>query len=111
MLDSMNSMCCSGNVGMLFFCETFYVGQIEMSNDELYSSSVRQFSVSVSDRYPTRDWRTVASFTAAEKRGLQTFNITSNVTSKFLRVMPQFLPLNSDVVTSSSVDYTVFAVI
>lgn len=67
-------------------CEPVQVSRIEMSNDELYSSSVRQFSVSVSDRYPTRDWRTVASFTAAEKRGLQTFNITSNVTSKFLRL-------------------------
>lgn len=60
--------------------------QIDLANFELFSSSPRDFSVSLSDRFPTRDWRSVGHFTAQDERDIQSFNLDPHLFGKFIKV-------------------------
>ncbi|PSN48592.1 hypothetical protein C0J52_14658 [Blattella germanica] len=59
---------------------------IELANFELFSSSPRDFSVSLSDRFPSRDWRSVGHFTAQDERDIQSFNLDPHLFGKFIKV-------------------------
>ena len=63
-----------------------YLLQLELSNDELYSSSPREFAVYLTDRYPTREWNKVGQFTAESRRGPQSFHLPTVVFGKFVKV-------------------------
>ncbi|XP_037082353.1 SUN domain-containing ossification factor-like [Pollicipes pollicipes] len=67
-------------------CEGIQASRLELSNDELYSSSPREFAVYLTDRYPTREWSRVGQFTAEERRGPQTFHLPTVVFGKFVKV-------------------------
>lgn len=60
--------------------------QIDLANFELFSSSPRDFSVSLSDRFPSRDWRNVGHFTAQDERDIQSFNLDPHLFGKFVKV-------------------------
>lgn len=60
--------------------------QIDLANFELFSSSPRDFSVSLSDRFPSRDWRSVGHFTAQDERDIQSFNLDPHLFGKFIKV-------------------------
>ena len=60
--------------------------QIELANFELFSSSPRDFSVSISDRFPSRDWRSVGHFTAQDERDIQSFTLDPHLFGKFIKV-------------------------
>lgn len=60
--------------------------QIDLANFELFSSPPRDFSVSLSDRFPTRDWRSVGHFTAQNQRDMQSFNLDPHLLGKFIKV-------------------------
>ncbi|CAG2067496.1 unnamed protein product, partial [Timema podura] len=61
--------------------------QIELANFELFSSSPREFSVFVSDRYPTRDWQLAGQFTASDERTVQSFTLPpGDMFSKYIKV-------------------------
>lgn len=60
--------------------------QIDLANFELFSSSPRDFSVWLSDRFPSRDWRSVGHFTAQDERDIQSFSLDPHLFGKFIKV-------------------------
>uniref|UniRef100_A0A6B2EC47 Putative conserved secreted protein n=1 Tax=Phlebotomus kandelakii TaxID=1109342 RepID=A0A6B2EC47_9DIPT len=67
-------------------CEAIRAEKIELANFELYSSSPKDFSISVSNRFPTREWLNVGQFTAKDERNVQKYNLHPLVFGKFIRV-------------------------
>ncbi|KAK6616898.1 hypothetical protein RUM43_014868 [Polyplax serrata] len=67
-------------------CEAIQAKQLDLANFELFSSSPKHFSVSVSHRFPTRDWSNVGKFTAQDSRDVQTFNLYPHLFGKFVKV-------------------------
>lgn len=67
-------------------CETIQATHIEMANYELFSSTPKEFTVYFSDVYPADDWKLVGSFTAADSRTLQAFDLNQVGFGKFIRV-------------------------
>lgn len=62
--------------------------QIELANFELFSSSPKDFSVLISDRFPSRDWIVVGQFTAKDEKSIQSFNLQQSepVFTKYIKV-------------------------
>lgn len=67
-------------------CEAIRAEKIELANFELFSSSPKDFTVAVSNRFPTRDWSTVGQFTAKDERDVQHFDLHPHLFGKFVRV-------------------------
>nr|CAD7259288.1 unnamed protein product [Timema shepardi] len=68
-------------------CEAIQAKKIELANFELFSSSPREFSVFVSDRYPTRDWQLAGQFIASDERTVQSFTLPpGDMFSKYIKV-------------------------
>lgn len=67
-------------------CEAIQTKRIDLANYELFSSSPRDFVVSVSDRYPTRDWSIVGKFTAKDERDIQSFDLDTHIFGKYIKV-------------------------
>ncbi|XP_062548549.1 uncharacterized protein LOC134213482 isoform X2 [Armigeres subalbatus] len=67
-------------------CEPIQAERVELANFELFSSSPKEFSVSVSNRFPTRDWSNVGQFTAKDERDVQSFKLHPHLFGKFVRV-------------------------
>ncbi|XP_024943001.1 uncharacterized protein LOC107269622 isoform X2 [Cephus cinctus] len=67
-------------------CEAIQAKKIELANFELFSSSPKDFSVFVSDRFPTRDWSPVGQFTAKDERDIQSFPLHPQLFGKFIKV-------------------------
>ncbi|KAG8183665.1 hypothetical protein JTE90_010139 [Oedothorax gibbosus] len=67
-------------------CETVQATQIELANFELFSSCPREFAVYSSDNFPTRDWVLLGTFTAAELRVLQSFELKQEGFGKFIKI-------------------------
>ncbi|XP_018322013.1 SUN domain-containing ossification factor [Agrilus planipennis] len=66
-------------------CEAIQAKQIDLANFELFSSSPKDFSIYVSDRFPTRDWSNVGHFTAKDERDIQTFDLHPYLFGKFIK--------------------------
>ena len=56
-------------------CQDILVSQVVLGNYEFFSSMYKDIRVSVSDRFPTQNWRELGQFTAQNIRDIQTFNI------------------------------------
>lgn len=67
-------------------CEAIQAKKIELANFELFSSSPKDFSVYVSDRFPTRDWSSVGHFTAKDERDIQNFVLQPHLFGKFIKI-------------------------
>lgn len=67
-------------------CEAIQAKKIELANFELFSSSPKDFSVHVSDRFPTRDWSPVGQFTGKDQRDIQSFPLSPQLFGKFIKV-------------------------
>lgn len=67
-------------------CEAIQAKKIELANFELFSSSPKDFSVYVSDRFPTKDWSPVGHFTAKDVKDIQSFVLHSHFFGKFIKV-------------------------
>ena len=67
-------------------CEAIQAKKIELANFELFSSSPKDFSVYVSDRFPTRDWSSVGHFTAKDERDIQSFTLNPHLFGKFIKI-------------------------
>ncbi|XP_033218949.1 SUN domain-containing ossification factor [Belonocnema kinseyi] len=67
-------------------CEAIQAKKIELANFELFSSSPKDFSVYVSDRFPTRDWSSVGHFTAKDERDIQNFALQPHLFGKFIKI-------------------------
>ncbi|KAL1491070.1 hypothetical protein ABEB36_011723 [Hypothenemus hampei] len=67
-------------------CEAIQLKKIDIANYELFSSSPKEFSVWVSDRFPTRDWSFIGLFTAKDERDVQQFEIDTETFGKYVKV-------------------------
>lgn len=67
-------------------CEAIQAEHIDLANFELFSSSPKNFSVSVSNRFPTRDWSNVGKFIAKDERYVQSFDLYPHLFGKYVRV-------------------------
>lgn len=67
-------------------CEAIQAEHIDLANFELFSSSPKNFSVSVSNRFPTRDWSVVGKFIAKDERYVQNFDLHPHLFGKYVRV-------------------------
>ncbi|RZC40645.1 SUN domain-containing ossification factor, partial [Asbolus verrucosus] len=67
-------------------CEAIQAKKIDLANFELFSSSPKDFVVSVSDRFPTREWSNVGQFTAKDERDVQSFDLHPHLFGKYIKV-------------------------
>lgn len=67
-------------------CEAIQAKKIDLANFELFSSSPKDFSVSVSDRFPSREWSNVGQFTAKDERDIQSFDLHPHLFGKYIKV-------------------------
>ncbi|XP_076629546.1 uncharacterized protein LOC143345876 isoform X3 [Colletes latitarsis] len=67
-------------------CEAIQAKKIELANFELFSSLPKDFSVYISDRFPTRDWSLVGQFTAKDVKDIQSFVLQPHLFGKFIKV-------------------------
>lgn len=67
-------------------CEAIQAKKIELANFELFSSSPKDFSVYISDRFPMRDWSLVGQFTAKDIKDTQSFVLQPHLFGKFIKV-------------------------
>lgn len=67
-------------------CEAIQAKKIDLANFELFSSSPKDFTVSVSDRFPSREWSSVGQFQAKDERDVQSFNLHPHLFGKFIKV-------------------------
>ncbi|KAJ6650073.1 SUN domain-containing ossification factor [Pseudolycoriella hygida] len=67
-------------------CEAIQAEIIDLANFELFSSSPKNFTVSVSNRFPTREWSNAGRFTAKDERDIQSFDLFPHLFGKYVRV-------------------------
>nr|XP_018667956.1 SUN domain-containing ossification factor-like isoform X2 [Ciona intestinalis] len=65
---------CSANIWFVVeLCEPIQIRQLQVANLELFSSAPHIFDISISERYPAREWRPLGTFEARNERTVQTF--------------------------------------
>lgn len=67
-------------------CEAIQAEIIDLANFELFSSSPKNFSIGVANRFPTRDWSQVGKFNALDSRDIQSFDLNPHLFGKYVRV-------------------------
>lgn len=70
-------------------CEDILVEQVVLGNFEYFSSNFKEFSVSVSDRFPVprNRWTNLGEFHGDNSKDLQTFDISNpQIWAKYLRI-------------------------
>ncbi|CAK9435689.1 uncharacterized protein LODBEIA_P04160 [Lodderomyces beijingensis] len=68
-------------------CQDILVGQVSLGNFEFFSSMFKDIKVSVSDRFPAKEWKEIGIYQAQNSRELQSFNIENPlIWARFLRV-------------------------
>ncbi|XP_033848018.1 SUN domain-containing ossification factor isoform X2 [Periophthalmus magnuspinnatus] len=67
-------------------CEPIQVKQLDIANFELFSSTPKDFLVSLSDRYPTNKWVKLGTFHARDKRTVQSFPLDEQLYAKYVKV-------------------------
>ncbi|PJF18370.1 hypothetical protein PSACC_01798 [Paramicrosporidium saccamoebae] len=68
-------------------CQDIRIDTLILANFEYFSSTVREFRVSVSKRYPAVGWREVGQFVAENGRGEQVFRVEgAEMYTRYLRI-------------------------
>ncbi|KAI4149269.1 MAG: hypothetical protein LQ340_004718 [Diploschistes diacapsis] len=70
-------------------CNDILIDTIVLGNFEFFSSTFRQFRVSVSDRYPVKSdkWKEIGTFEARNTRGVQAFLVENGIIwARYLRI-------------------------
>ncbi|XP_041125920.1 SUN domain-containing ossification factor-like isoform X3 [Polyodon spathula] len=67
-------------------CEPIQVKQLDIANFELFSSTPKDFLVSISDRYPTNKWVKLGTFHGRDERTVQTFPLDEQLYAKYVKV-------------------------
>uniref|UniRef100_A0A670XVZ4 SUN domain containing ossification factor n=1 Tax=Pseudonaja textilis TaxID=8673 RepID=A0A670XVZ4_PSETE len=67
-------------------CEPIQVKQLDIANHELFSSTPKDFLVSISDRYPTNKWIKLGTFHARDERNVQSFPLDEQMYAKYAKV-------------------------
>ncbi|XP_072504703.1 SUN domain-containing ossification factor isoform X2 [Notamacropus eugenii] len=67
-------------------CEPIQVKQFDIANYELFSSTPKDFLVSISDRYPTSKWIKLGTFHGRDERTVQSFPLDEQMYAKYVKV-------------------------
>lgn len=67
-------------------CEAIQASKVELANTELFSSPLKEVTLSVSSRFPTREWTTLGRYQTKNERDVQVFELESSIFGKFVRV-------------------------
>uniref|UniRef100_A0A8C5BLC4 SUN domain-containing ossification factor n=1 Tax=Gadus morhua TaxID=8049 RepID=A0A8C5BLC4_GADMO len=83
---------CSNKIWFVIeLCEPIQVKQLDIANFELFSSTPRDFLVSISDRYPTNKWVKLGTFHARDERTVQSFPLDEQLYAKYVKVLLLFI--------------------
>uniref|UniRef100_UPI0037E70BF1 SUN domain-containing ossification factor-like isoform X2 n=1 Tax=Semicossyphus pulcher TaxID=241346 RepID=UPI0037E70BF1 len=78
---------CSNKIWFIIeLCEPIQVKQLDIANFELFSSTPKDFLVSISDRYPTNKWLKLGTFHARDERTVQIFPLDEHLYAKYVKV-------------------------
>ncbi|XP_044752940.1 SUN domain-containing ossification factor isoform X2 [Coccinella septempunctata] len=67
-------------------CEAIQAKKIDIANFELFSSTPKEFTVSIGDRFPSREWTTVGQFMAKDERDVQSFDLNPHLFGRYIKV-------------------------
>ncbi|KAG5682956.1 hypothetical protein PVAND_012273 [Polypedilum vanderplanki] len=68
-------------------CDSIQAQRVELANFELFSSPLKSVSISLSNRFPTREWTIAGHFDAKSERDVQSFDLKDvTLFGKFVRV-------------------------
>ncbi|XP_071111717.1 SUN domain-containing ossification factor-like isoform X1 [Haliotis cracherodii] len=67
-------------------CEPIQVKTVEIASLELFSSQPKTFRVSLSDRFPAKDWRELGEYEATQEKTAQAFQVDDQQFVKFVKV-------------------------
>ncbi|XP_070602948.1 SUN domain-containing ossification factor isoform X2 [Erythrolamprus reginae] len=72
-------------------CEPIQVKQLDIANHELFSSTPKDFLVSISDRYPTSKWVKLGTFHARDERNVQSFPLDEQMYAKYAKMFIKYI--------------------
>ncbi|XP_068196500.1 SUN domain-containing ossification factor-like isoform X2 [Antennarius striatus] len=83
---------CSNKLWFIIeLCEPVQVKQLDIANFELFSSSPKDFLVSISDRYPTNKWLKLGTFHARDERTVQSFPLDEHLYAKYVKMFTKYM--------------------
>jgi len=83
----LNQCKATSNFVVVELCEDILIDEVLIGNLEFFSSVFKDIKISVSDRYPSPNWKVIGEFEAENLRKLQTFHISDpKIWAKFLKV-------------------------
>ena len=72
---------------ILELCDDILVDTVVLANYEFFSSIFRTFRISVSDRYPAKQWREIGTYEAANTREVQAFAVENPlIWARYLKI-------------------------
>ncbi|XP_010593244.1 SUN domain-containing ossification factor isoform X3 [Loxodonta africana] len=78
---------CSAKIWFVIeLCEPIQVKQLDIANYELFSSTPKDFLVSISDRYPINKWIKLGTFHGRDERNVQSFPLDEQMYAKYVKV-------------------------
>ncbi|KAM6989278.1 SUN domain-containing ossification factor [Tautogolabrus adspersus] len=83
---------CSNKIWFIIeLCEPIQVKQLDIANFELFSSTPKDFLVSISDRYPTNKWLKLGTFHARDERIVQSFPLDEHLYAKYVKMFTKYI--------------------
>ncbi|XP_068581427.1 SUN domain-containing ossification factor-like isoform X2 [Cebidichthys violaceus] len=83
---------CSNKIWFVIeLCEPIQVKQLDIANFELFSSTPRDFLVSISDRYPTNKWVKLGTFHGRDERIVQSFPLDEQLYAKYVKMFIKYI--------------------
>ncbi|XP_036939910.1 SUN domain-containing ossification factor-like isoform X1 [Acanthopagrus latus] len=83
---------CSNKIWFIIeLCEPVQVKQLDIANFELFSSTPKDFLVSISDRYPTNKWLKLGMFHARDERTVQSFPLDEDIYAKYVKMFTKYI--------------------
>nr|XP_061834199.1 SUN domain-containing ossification factor-like isoform X1 [Nerophis lumbriciformis] len=83
---------CSNKIWFVIeLCERIQVKQLDIANFELFSSTPKDFVVSLSDRYPTNKWVKLGTFHARDERIIQSFPLDEQLYAKYVKMFIKYI--------------------
>ncbi|KAF5898844.1 SUN domain-containing ossification factor-like isoform X1, partial [Clarias magur] len=83
---------CSNKIWFVIeLCQPIQVKQLDIANFELFSSTPKDFLVSISDRYPTNKWAKLGTFHARDERTVQSFPLDEHLYAKYVKMFTKYI--------------------
>ncbi|XP_053739137.1 SUN domain-containing ossification factor-like isoform X1 [Synchiropus splendidus] len=83
---------CSNKIWFIIeLCEPIQLKQLDIANFELFSSTPKDFLVSISDRYPTNKWVKLGTFHGRDERTVQSFPLDEHLYAKYMKMFTKYI--------------------